>query len=190
MAGVSVDEGNQGGRRPLDSDINMIPMIDLMMCLIAFLLLTAVWSTTGRVDADANVPGGASGAPPKADEPWLHVTVQEDQFVLAWKRGSVVESDRKVPKRPVVVNRGTPAEQIRYEGLAERVTAEWEARGSHRDAGDERADRAVLHADNRTPFKELVAVLDALNAPKRAFPGGRAGEPRPAMNVTFSVASN
>jgi biopolymer transport protein ExbD len=190
MAGISVDEGGKGGRRPLDADINMIPMIDLMMCLIAFLLLTAEWSTMGRINADANVPGAPMGGPTKVDEPWLHVTVQPDEFVLAWKRGGAVESDLRVPKRPVVVNQGLPTEQVRYDELAERVKAEWEARGSHRGDGDERLDQAVLHADNRTPFKELIAVIDAIGRPKRALPGGRVGELYPAMNVTFSVTSN
>lgn len=193
MAGVSVDEGGKGGRKPLDAEINMIPMIDLLMCLIAFLLLTAVWSTMARVNANANVPG-----PPNPDNPvqdvnpelWLHVTVQEDQFVLAWKRGSVVESDLKVPKRPIVVNAGTATEQIKYEELADRIKTEWEARGSHRDAGDAKIDQAVLHTDNRTPFKELIAVIDAIYRPKRAFPGGKAGETFPALNVTFSMTSN
>jgi biopolymer transport protein ExbD len=193
MAGVSVDEGGKGGRKPLDAEINMIPMIDLLMCLIAFLLLTAVWSTMARVNANANVPG-----PPDPNNPvttenpelWLHVTVQEDQFVLAWKRGSAVEVDLKVPKRPVIVNQGTATEQIRYEELAEKVKAEWEARGSHRGEADPKIDQAVLHTDNRTPFKELIAVIDALYRPKRAFPGSKKGELFPAMNVTFSMTSN
>lgn len=193
MAGVSVDEGGKGGRKSLDAEINMIPMIDLLMCLIAFLLLTAVWSTMARVNASANVPGPPNPDTPVTEQPpelWLHVTVQDDQFVLAWKRGNAVESDLKVPKKPVVVNQGTSTEQIRYEELAERVKSEWEARGSHRDASDNKIDQAVLHTDNRTPFKELIAVIDALYRPKRAFPGSKAGELYPAMNVTFSMTSN
>lgn len=193
MAGVSVDEGGKGGRRSLDSEINMIPMIDLLMCLIAFLLLTAVWSTMSRVNANANVPGPPDPNNPVENTPpelWLHVTVQEDQFVLAWKRGSAVESDLKVPKRPIIVNQGTPTEQIRYEELAEKVKAEWDARGSHRGEGDAKIDQAVLHTDNRTPFKELIAVIDALYRPKRVFPGGKPGETFPALNVTFSMTSN
>jgi len=42
MAGVNVDTGGKGGRRSVDSEINMIPMIDLLVCAIAFLLITAV----------------------------------------------------------------------------------------------------------------------------------------------------
>lgn len=47
MAGVSVETG--GGRRSVDSNVNMVPMIDLLVSTIAFLLMTAVWTQTGAV---------------------------------------------------------------------------------------------------------------------------------------------
>ena len=56
MGGVNVG-GGKGGRRSLDSEINMIPMIDLLMVTIAFLLITAVWTHMARINADAQVPG-------------------------------------------------------------------------------------------------------------------------------------
>jgi len=37
MAGVTVNAGGKGGRKALDSEINMIPMIDLLMVTISFL---------------------------------------------------------------------------------------------------------------------------------------------------------
>jgi hypothetical protein len=110
--------------------------------------------------------------------------------VLAWKRGNVVETDRKVPKRPLVVNAGTATEQIRYEELAEQIKAEWQARGSHRGEADAKLDQAVVHTDNRTPFKELIAVIDALSTPQRASPGRAGAATRPALNVTFSMSSH
>jgi len=57
MAGVNVESGGKGGRRAVDSEINMIPMIDLLVCAISFLLITAVWSHMSRINADAQVPG-------------------------------------------------------------------------------------------------------------------------------------
>ena len=53
MGGVNV-ESSSGGRRSLDSEINMIPMIDLLMVTISFLLITAVWSHMARLNADAH----------------------------------------------------------------------------------------------------------------------------------------
>ena len=45
MGGVDVGGGGKG-KRATNSDINMIPFIDLLMCTIAFLLITAVWVTS------------------------------------------------------------------------------------------------------------------------------------------------
>ena len=57
MAGVNVESGSKGGRRSVDSAINMSPMIYLLVCCISFLLITAVWSHLSRIDADAQDPG-------------------------------------------------------------------------------------------------------------------------------------
>src|ERR1700689_1572185 len=91
MGGVDVG-GPKGGRKSVDSEIKMIPMIDLLMVTISFLLITAVWTHMARINADAQVPG-----PPRPDteqdkvepEKQLHVMMQsEDKFVLVWKQGS------------------------------------------------------------------------------------------------------
>ena len=86
MAGVDV--GASGGhKRATNSDINMIPFIDLLMCTIAFLLITAVWVTNSRIPADAQVPGQrarSTRSPPP--ERVLHLNVSDSDFVLAWKQ--------------------------------------------------------------------------------------------------------
>jgi biopolymer transport protein ExbD len=46
--GVSVDSGGGGGRN-VDVDINLVPFIDLMSCLVAFLLVTAVWTNVAQM---------------------------------------------------------------------------------------------------------------------------------------------
>lgn len=191
MGGVNIASGG-GGRRSTDSEINMIPMIDLLMCLICFLLITAVWSTMSRLNADAQVPG-----PPRDTEiektdplPMMHVTIQGDEkFVIAWKKGNAVVNTIDVPKRPVTFGEGNNA-QTRYPDLAEKVEAEWKANGNYRAATDKKMDQAVLHCDNKTPYKEIIAVIDAVYQPKREFPGGGAGKLYPAMNVTFSMTAN
>lgn len=60
MGGVSVDSGGKGGKKPVDSEVNMIPMIDLLMCCIMFLLVTAVWSQLARINSNQAVPGQGS----------------------------------------------------------------------------------------------------------------------------------
>ena len=107
MGGVNVDSGGKGGRRSLDTEINMIPMIDLLMVTISFLLITAVWVQSSRIDANANVPGPATETPPCSDpsgqpckpEARLHVqTTDPTKFLLVWKEGPTVVRTAEVPR--------------------------------------------------------------------------------------------
>src|SRR5690349_19127565 len=99
MAGIDV--GGHGGKRSTNHEIPLIPFIDFLLCLVAFLLVTAVWSQMARINADARVPG-----PPKPDEPeeikekpkQLHVEMKgEDKFQLIWKEGNTVVNTIDVP---------------------------------------------------------------------------------------------
>lgn len=51
MAGAVIEGGGSNGRRSVDAPLNMIPMIDLLASMIAFLLMTAVWVQVGQVRA-------------------------------------------------------------------------------------------------------------------------------------------
>ena len=120
MSGVDVGGGGKG-KRATNSDINMIPFIDLLMCTIAFLLITAVWVTNSRITADAQVPGPPGEidviTPP---ERVLHVTVGESDFGLVWKQGGTVLSEVHVPRTPTA-GEGTK----RYPELARAIEKDW-----------------------------------------------------------------
>src|SRR3954466_283846 len=103
MGGVDVGEGG-GKKRATNSDINMIPFIDLLMVTIAFLLITAVWVTNSRINADAQAPGPPhpkEETTPQTPEKVLNLQMSESEFGLVWKQGSTVVSEVKVPKTPV-----------------------------------------------------------------------------------------
>ena len=83
MGGVDVGEGG-GKKRATNSDINMIPFIDLLMVTIAFLLITAVWTTNSRINADAQVPGPPDPnkeLTPQTPEKVLNLHVGDSEFV-------------------------------------------------------------------------------------------------------------
>lgn len=190
MAGVDVGGGGKGGRKSLDSEVNMIPFIDLLMVTIAFLLITAVWSHMARMNADAQVPG-----PPRPDveqekvepEKQLHVEMRSsDKFVLIWKQGSTVVSTIDVPRREDLKKEGS-VKVVRFPELAQKIEQEWKTVGQHRDASDKKFDQAVLHTDNETPYSNIIGVIDAVYQAKRPFSAGRKTENVPAFNVTFSV---
>jgi biopolymer transport protein ExbD len=165
----------------------MIPMIDLLMVTISFLLITAVWTHMTRLSSDAQVPGPSTGESAPATEKQLHVLVQSpDKFVLAWRQGSTTLESIDVPRREVVERAG-PVETVRFPDLAARIATEWKAKGSHASPNDPRLDQAVLHTDDHADFKTIVGVIDAIYAPHRPMATARRSAAVPAFNVTFAV---
>jgi len=181
MAGVDV--GGEGGkRRATNGEINMIPFIDLLMVTIAFLLITAVWVSSSRLDASANVPDKNEGpVEPRTPERTLEVRVGENDFALIWRQGATVLSETKVARSAADAD-GV----VRQTELAKRIGEEWKQNGSHKDPSDRKPDQAVLQVDNHLPFKEIVAVLDAVYATKRELRGPGGTSLVPAFQTTFS----
>lgn len=189
MGGVDVGEGGKHGKRSTNADINMIPFIDLLLVTVGFLLVTAVWITNNRINANAQIPGPPDPTKeitPKTPEKVLNVHVEEEEFVLVWRQGSVVASEVKLP-RPS--NAGEPP---KYPELAEKFQSEWEANGSHKNVDDAVPDQAVLHVRDNESFKTIIAVLDALYQPKRPMKFEGCQDPSgtcnvPVFNMTFSI---
>src|SRR5512133_58559 len=66
---VSIDGGRGDRNRPLSAELNLVPYIDLLTCMVAFLLITAVWTQLARLDVapktESTIVDGAP--PPSAD---------------------------------------------------------------------------------------------------------------------------
>jgi len=191
MGGIDVG-GGCGKRRTMDSEINMIPMIDLLMVTISFLLITAVWTHMARIDASAQVPTLRPDVPPERTkvEKQLHVMMQApDKFVLVWKQGNVTVDSIDVPRKEVVVAQGG-ADVVAYPELAQKIESEWKAKGQHASPADRTPDRAVLHTDDKTEFKYVVGVMDAIAATRRDVNDVSVGAKMqriPAFDITFAV---
>lgn len=188
MAGISVDAGG-GAKRAVNSELNMVPMIDLLMVTISFLLITAVWTTMSRIESNAQVPGQRDDRPPTEAPPQkqLHVQMRSaDHFQLVWKQGTTVLSQRDVPRHDKPIEKkGTKLLQLPE--LAAEVQKDWVANGAHRDASDTSFDTAVVHTNDETPYYQVVAVMDAVSATQRPFHAGGKAETVPAFNITFST---
>lgn len=153
-----VDVGTGGAKRSINTEINMIPFIDLLMVTIAFLLITAVWVTHSRIDATAQVPS-ASDETPKIVPPTkdLHVYVKDGEFVLIWKQAGTIVAESRV------ANTGSTS----YDDLGDAIVEQWKIHGGHTDPSDRERDRCVLHTQNSLPFRDMVAVMDAVHEAKR-----------------------
>jgi biopolymer transport protein ExbD len=133
MASIDTGQGH-GGKRERELRAAADPFIDFLLCLVSFLLITAVWSQMARINADARVPG-----PPRPEEDIdkqekpkeLHVEMRgERKFQLVWKEGSTVVNTIDVDRKAVPIGN---QDDIQYPDLAKKIEAEWKQNGSHRN---------------------------------------------------------
>jgi len=178
MGGVDVG-GGKGGKRNVDQEINMIPFIDLLMVILSFLLITAVWSSMARLNANAQVPSDKASntkEEKKVDPAVLHVRVSEKdkKFKLEWQQGKKTDDIASIDMDPDASGRFPKLEeaiQKAYtEGLASRNLygddLGWES-SQAKDKGGNALNQAILHVDNAYQFKEVVKVIDAVYVPRR-----------------------
>jgi biopolymer transport protein ExbD len=183
MAGIDV--GGSGGRRSVNQEINMIPFIDLLMVTVAFLLITAVWVNYERMNANAQIPGQQSDLPVDPDrvEKRLHLHIEETEFVLTWKQAATVVSETRMAR-----TRTPDGKSPRYDDLAKKIQEQWKLHGGHMQAADRMQDRAIFHSGDSVPFKEIIAVMDALYSAKRemVLENGQR-KSMPVFNMAFAV---
>src|SRR5207248_10203066 len=89
--------GTDSGGKSVNVELNIVPFIDLMSCLTAFLLVTAVWVNISQLNIQP--AGNARDSPPCNDgpceDPKLSVLVDGDSV---WIGVSRVNEFTQVPK--------------------------------------------------------------------------------------------
>jgi len=141
--GVSVDTGGKGGKKPLNADLNLVPYIDLLTCMVAFLLITAVWSQLARLEAHQKGQGQAGEETPPEKVFKLVVLVNDSGFNL------VADQDQQpIPKK---------GDAYDYEKLADELK---KIKDTHADKTD-----IQVASDDAVKFETLVKTMDtALSA--------------------------
>lgn len=93
MAGISAGGGGHGGKKSVDHSIPLVPFIDLLLCCVMFLLVTAVWNQLARLDANQQQPGQPQVDTPPPEEPQIKLIlqVQNSGYVLATTAGERTE---------------------------------------------------------------------------------------------------
>src|SRR3954447_472804 len=88
MAGIS-SGGGHGGKKNVDHSIPLVPFIDLLLCCVMFLLVTAVWNQLARINANQQQPGQPQMDTPPPEDPKvkLILQVQNGGYVLATSAG-------------------------------------------------------------------------------------------------------
>jgi biopolymer transport protein TolR len=85
---VVIDGGGGDRKKPLHAELNLVPYIDLLTCMVAFLLITAVWTQLARLEVQQRGQGDADSRT-VVDEVRIAVAVHGDGFNL------IVKDDQK-----------------------------------------------------------------------------------------------
>jgi len=135
---VSVDSGDKSGKKSVNADLNLVPYIDLLTCMVAFLLITAVWSQLARLEAHQKGQGQAGEDTPPEKVFKLVVLVNDSGFNL------VADQDQQpIPKK---------GDSYDYEKLGDELK---KIKDTHADKTD-----IQVASDDSIHFEILVRTMD------------------------------
>jgi biopolymer transport protein TolR len=140
---VVVDGGGGDRKKSLSADLNLVPYIDLLTCMVAFLLITAVWTQLARLEVQQRGQGQVDS--PEAPDPLrIAVAVHDGGF-------NVIVGPEQKPIPLKVDGAGGALDYARLEAELRAV------KKLHPD----KTDVQVLSTDPMV-FDTLVKTMDAI----------------------------
>jgi biopolymer transport protein ExbD len=135
---VSVDTGGKRGKKELNAELNLVPYIDLLTCMVAFLLITAVWTQLARLQAQQKGQGQAGEETPPELQVKVVVMVNQEGFNLV-----VGQDQTPIPKKGA---------EYDFERLAAELK---KAKDGHPDKND-----AQVASEDTIKFDVLIRAMD------------------------------
>jgi biopolymer transport protein ExbD len=91
MASVSAPGGRSGsGKKALNVELNLVPFIDLLTCLICFLLMAAVWIQIGKISVTQSGQGAPAEQTPEERQRLNLVVAITPQGFLVTGNGTTI----------------------------------------------------------------------------------------------------
>jgi biopolymer transport protein TolR len=130
-----------GGKKAVDFQINMIPMIDLLSVLISFLLMTSVWTQIAKIDVkqSPNLPSDEPVPPPDEEKLNLTVLIKASGYTVTAKGAVLKEIEKK-------------GDEYDSNVLSEVLK---QSRAEHPENED-----VQVTSEDKVPYKELITVMD------------------------------
>jgi biopolymer transport protein ExbD len=135
MASISAGAA-QSGRKALNPSIALVPFLDLLLCCVMFLLVTAVWNDLGGLSSTQAGPGPSAEWHDQAPRIRLFLAVRAAGYELGSSAGERRWIERGDPKL------------LREALLAQRAL------------DTARPQPLTLTADDGVSYQELVSAMD------------------------------
>jgi biopolymer transport protein ExbD len=133
-------------RRSSNIDLNVVPFIDVLACLTAFLLVAAVWVDIARIELKPRGRGPTECLDGDCERPRLSVLLDAGEI---WIGVSRVNDFQRIPRTPVGHDWDTLEQALR----AQKTSALFHDRTDIEVAAANRAATPILYQD-------LIATMD------------------------------
>lgn len=134
----------RGASRNINTDLNLVPFIDLLSTLVLFLLVSAVWLQVSVVPASTQKGGEAKIAPSTShDDDLVRIYLSSSAIEILWPEslGRLTETLEKT------------GDQF-----------PWEALKSSLEKNGTKMKTAYLSSDDRVPYGQVIQALDRIKA--------------------------
>ena len=152
-------EGGKGRGKGMMVDLNLVPFIDFLSCLIAFLMIAAVWTQIASIDVEQAIspPNPDVEVPDPPPPPPLTIAIHADGLFICRK----TEEGKAIPKI---------GEDQDWKQLKELIKADHDAFPTEQ--------MVVINTDDGVPYEEMIKALDLTREfgyPQTALAGGAPG---------------
>jgi biopolymer transport protein TolR len=142
MANVSAPGGRSGsGKKALNVDLNLVPFIDMLSCLICFLLMTAVWVQIGKISVTQSGQGAIDSPPQDRNRLNLVVAITTNGFFVTGNGTPFPDGD--ITKKD---------NEYDFDRLGKKLK---EIHGSFPDKND-----IVVNSEDAIKYQDLINTMD------------------------------
>ena len=157
MGGAAPVESGKGKKKSLDSELNLVPFIDLLSCLISFLLITAVW--TQITSLKVTQTGGLTPEQEKPEEEdktiEVKVTLTDRGYILSLAGNQIEIAKAMVEKKNAD---GQPITELGFD------TKELGAKLKLVKTQYTAQEAVTVASDDTVKFDDLVGTIDSIVA--------------------------
>jgi biopolymer transport protein ExbD len=166
--------GSSGKGGVADASLNVVPFIDLLVCLICFLLISATWTSLSRIDVDQALPKASKTPPTEPPEKKAKINVAVTPTGYLVNLFNAENPDLATPKRIPTLGdfklcRGQSENGVCTGDLEtfkkydqDKLKEELAKLMKEGQLGDK--IKVMVAAHDKVPYLQLIGTLDAVLA--------------------------
>jgi len=130
---MHIDTAGRGGRRSLDAAVNLVPYLDMLMTVMAFLVVSAAWTSVAALGAHSSLSTGGAGTAAVEVMPTVHLGARDVSVSYGDARATFDTIGPALAHLRNLAGNARDLDVMVDDGVAvERVTAAMDAARAHR----------------------------------------------------------